>query len=107
MRLRMPGFTFFGRDKVCGAGLKSPLQQNHRCHISRGSAMHAIRVYAMQSLGMIASAVFVLFTVYSGSAASQEIKVMLSGAQEIPPVTTTATGTGTLSLGADKSISGS
>jgi hypothetical protein len=35
------------------------------------------------------------------------IKVTLSGAQEVPPVTTNATGTGTIVIKADKSVSGS
>ncbi len=34
-------------------------------------------------------------------------KVMLSGNQEVPPVTTAATGTGTIMIGMDMSVSGS
>jgi len=37
---------------------------------------------------------------------AQEITVTLSGNQEIPPVVTSATGTGTLIIGPDRSISG-
>jgi len=37
---------------------------------------------------------------------SQEVKVTLSGSQEVPPVTTTATGSGTITV-ADKAVSGS
>lgn len=33
--------------------------------------------------------------------------VMLSGSQEVPPVTTAASGSGTITVGADKSVSGS
>ena len=43
---------------------------------------------------------------HSGAALADEITVTLSGQQEIPPVTTPATGTGTLAVGPDKSISG-
>jgi hypothetical protein len=43
----------------------------------------------------------------AGPVASEEIKVALSGSQEIPPVTTSATGTGTINVGADKSVRGS
>lgn len=68
--------------------------------------MHAIKVFAGQSPAMIAGAAALLFAVYAGPAASDEIKVTLSGAQEIPPVTTSATGTGTVTVGADKSLSG-
>jgi hypothetical protein len=37
----------------------------------------------------------------------QGIKITLSGAQEVPPVKTAATGTGTIVISADKSVSGS
>lgn len=36
-----------------------------------------------------------------------EVKVTLSGDQEVPPVTTSAKGSGMLTFGADKSVSGS
>jgi len=35
------------------------------------------------------------------------IKITLSGSQEVPPVKTTATGSGTIVVSADKSVSGS
>lgn len=38
---------------------------------------------------------------------AKDIKVTLSGDQEVPPVSTTATGTGNISVGDDMSISGS
>jgi hypothetical protein len=38
---------------------------------------------------------------------SDEIKVTLSGAQEVPPVTTSAAGSGTIVINADKSVGGS
>ena len=44
---------------------------------------------------------------FAGSAAAADIKVTLSGDQEVPPVTTAGTGTGTISVGADRSIQGS
>ena len=69
--------------------------------------METLRVFARQSLGVVVSAVTILFVAYSGWAFSDEVKVTLSGAQEIPPVTTSASGTGTITVGADKSISGS
>ncbi len=43
---------------------------------------------------------------YAGAVGAQEVTVALSGSQEIPPVATAATGTATLTLGPDKSISG-
>jgi len=42
----------------------------------------------------------------SGAAWGQEIKVALSGGQEIPPVTTSASGAGVITVGPDKSVSG-
>jgi hypothetical protein len=39
-------------------------------------------------------------------ASSQEIRVVLSGNQEIPPVTTTASGTGTITINPDRTVSG-
>lgn len=41
-----------------------------------------------------------------GSAAATDVKVHLIGAEETPPVTTSATGDGTIMIAADKSVSG-
>ncbi len=41
------------------------------------------------------------------SAFATEMKITLSGAQEVPPVTTSASGSAVITLAADKSISGS
>ncbi len=41
-----------------------------------------------------------------GSSFAVDLKVKLTGAEETPPVTTTATGKGTISIAADKSVSG-
>ncbi len=46
-----------------------------------------------------ASAFAVLVAAYSASVASDEIKVVLSGNQEIPPVVTSASGIGTIAVG--------
>ena len=37
----------------------------------------------------------------------KQVQVMLSGSQEVPPVSTPASGSGTIVVGADKSVSGS
>jgi hypothetical protein len=42
----------------------------------------------------------------AGSAAATDVKVHLIGAEETPPVTTSATGDGTIVIAADKSVSG-
>jgi hypothetical protein len=49
----------------------------------------------------------VLFTAaYSTATLGDDIKVKLSGDQEVPPVTTKAAGSGTIVIGADRSVSG-
>jgi hypothetical protein len=68
--------------------------------------MTTVRQFAERKFWVVASVVTVLFAGYAGSALSDEVKVTLSGNQEIPPVTTPASGTGTLTVGADKSVSG-
>jgi hypothetical protein len=42
----------------------------------------------------------------SGSALAADLKVSLTGAEETPPVTTPATASGTITISADKSVSG-
>ena len=56
--------------------------------------------------GTIAIAV-VSLAAYSGMALGDEVKVTLSGAQEVPAVKTSASGGGTIMINADKSVSGS
>ena len=55
---------------------------------------------------LFATAVISLAT-YSSFAIGQDVKVTLSGDQEVPPVQTAAKGSGTISVGADMSVSGS
>lgn len=69
--------------------------------------MHAIGQFVRGSLRSRVGALALTCALFSGAALGQDVKVSLSGAQEIPPVTTNATGNGTLSVGTDKSISGS
>ena len=42
----------------------------------------------------------------SAAAFGEDVKVKLTGAEETPPVTTSATGQGTIHIGKDKSVSG-
>jgi len=68
--------------------------------------MDAVTQFARHALWLVVSAMTVLFAGYSGFAWSDEVKVSLSGAQEIPPVETSASGIGRISVAADKSVSG-
>jgi hypothetical protein len=52
---------------------------------------------------IIASAALAMI---GGSAMAVDLKLSLTGAEETPPVTTSATGTGAITIAADKSVSG-
>ena len=56
-------------------------------------------------LALVIGAGMSLLTV--GAAVADEIKVTLNGSQEVPPVTTSATGSGTVTINADMSVSAS
>ena len=64
---------------------------------------------AVKQMGMwvFVAAVSVLSPGYAASPPGNIVRVTLSGSQEIPPVTTSASGIGVVVVGADKSISGS
>jgi hypothetical protein len=57
-------------------------------------------------LGVIAAAV-VSLAAYSSVAFGDSVKVTLSGDQEVPAVKTSAAGSGTITINADKTVSGS
>jgi CHRD domain len=70
--------------------------------------MYLARQRARSSSRLITAAVALLFAAYGGSAWSQqELKVNLTGSQEIPPVTTSASAVGVITVAADKSVRGS
>lgn len=52
------------------------------------------------------TALALLLAVASAGASAKDVKVSLTGAEETPPVTTSATGKGTLHIAKDKSVSG-
>ena len=56
---------------------------------------------------MFAAAIFPMGIFGSGVAFGADVKVMLSGANEVPPVTTSASGDGTISIADDGTVSGS
>lgn len=55
----------------------------------------------------ILGAALLLGALSAGTAIAADIKVTLSGANEVPPVTTSASGGGTITIGDDGSVSGS
>ncbi len=55
----------------------------------------------------LAAAMFALGTFGSGLSLGADVKVTLSGANEVPPVTTSASGEGTISISDDGAVSGS
>jgi len=55
----------------------------------------------------LAAAMFALGTFGSGLSLAADVKVTLSGANEVPPVTTSASGEGTISISDDGAVSGS
>ena len=69
--------------------------------------MRTARAFADSSAWVIAAAAALFFAGYCGPVSSDEIKVVLSGGQEIPPVTTSGSGVATISVGADQSVRGS
>jgi hypothetical protein len=69
--------------------------------------MNTIVQSGRQSLRIVVGAVALLLAGCAGMSGTNNIQVTLSGAQEVPPVTTAATGFGTITVGDDKSVSGS
>lgn len=55
----------------------------------------------------LVAVLFAIGTFGSGVAFGADVKVTLSGANEVPPVTTSATGEGTISIADDGAVSGS
>ncbi len=59
------------------------------------------------NLRITGMALALAFAMNAGAASSEDIKVKLSGAEETPPVETSASGSGKISIAADHSVSGS
>jgi CHRD domain len=56
---------------------------------------------------MVAAAILAIGAYGSGTVFAADVKVKLSGANEVPPVTTSASGEGTISVADDGAVSGS
>jgi hypothetical protein len=69
-----------------------------------------MRISLTATKSLLLQLVSISFVVLAGCASDsyqQSNKLNLTGAQEVPPVTTSASGSGTITVGADKSVSGS
>ena len=55
----------------------------------------------------IASALVAIAFTAAASASAQTVQISLNGAQEVPPVATSASGTGAITIGPDQSVAGS
>ena len=60
-----------------------------------------------QKIVALTGVMAILVAMGAGVASAVDAKVTLSGSQEVPAVTTSATGSGTITVAADQSISGS
>ena len=71
--------------------------------------MHNDKISRQAWMPLGAALIFAIsaFSPYSSIAAAADIKVTLAGDQEVPPVKSAGAGTGTIMIGADKSVSGS
>ncbi len=61
----------------------------------------------MNKTSILATAALLVGALAGGAAWGADIKVTLSGANEVPPVTTAASGAGTISIADDGKVSGS
>ncbi len=68
--------------------------------------MSAVQRFTKQFHGAVVSMAAVFIVGYSSSALSEEVKVLLNGNQEVPPVATPASGSGAFMVGVDGSASG-
>ena len=71
--------------------------------------MYSDRIARRAWIPLGAALVFAISAIgpYSSIAAAADVKVTLAGDQEVPPVKSDGTGTGTITIGTDKTVSGS
>ena len=69
--------------------------------------MNALQLVARRFLWVSVGAAAVLLAGCAEMSMSHATKLSLSGSQEVPPVSTSGSGTGTITIGDDKSVSGS
>ncbi len=68
--------------------------------------MNTVANFTRQSLWVVLSAGAVLIAGCANMGMTDSIQVTLSGSQEVPPVTTAASGSGNITVSADKAVSG-
>ena len=69
--------------------------------------MSALKQVTRLAVWAVLTTLAILLTGCADLTLSNGDEVMLSGTQEVPPVTTSASGNGTITVGPDKSVSGS
>jgi hypothetical protein len=69
--------------------------------------MRRLWQFTAQSICAGAGAAAILLAGCAGMSSEQEVKVTLSGSQEVPPLSVPGSGSGTIMVNADKSVSGS
>jgi hypothetical protein len=71
--------------------------------------MHSVRISKQLWLPLGAALIFAISPIgsYSSIAAAADIKVTLTGDQEVPPVKSAGAGSGTIIIGTDRTVSGS
>ncbi|MGB8435876.1 MAG: CHRD domain-containing protein [Burkholderiales bacterium] len=69
--------------------------------------MNANQIVARWSWRTAVGVAAIMLAGHAGPTMSQEMKLELSGTQEVPPIETAGKGSGTMTVGADKSVSGS
>lgn len=69
--------------------------------------MNTLRVFNRHSFLVTLAAAVISFAAFSSTALGDEIKVTLAGNMEVPPVKTAATGSGTITINADRTVAGS
>ena len=99
-------------DAICAAAWQAILERSfNESEVTEypangGRPMNRLKWFAERVLRVALGAMTIWVIGHAGLVLADEISVTLSGSQEIPPVTTSATGTGTLTVGPDRSISG-
>lgn len=69
--------------------------------------MNAIQLIARRSIWLGVGAAAILLIGCAEMSMSHTVKLSLAGSQEVPPVATSGSGSGTITIGDDKSVSGS